>query len=585
MGKVNLLPPEIISRIAAGEVIERPASVIKELIENSFDAGTKSLDIHLKQAGKTYISIKDSGEGIQPEDIEKIFERHSTSKISSITDLDSICSLGFRGEALYSIAAVSDITLKSKTKDSESGWEIHLRGGEKLSSKPSGLFNGTEVEVKELFFNTPARKKFLKSDNAEIRQIINMVTPYTLIYPDCRILLTHHNKKVLDLPAEKGLIKRIEKVLNLNPENIIFAEGKLEQKGIKVKILLGDINIQRPRKDMQFVFVNSRPVQHHLVNFHLNKVYKLLLPPETYPFFAVYINLPPENVDVNAHPTKREVRIKNDHDIIALIRSLSEDKLINKSKPKQMGSIYENRKKYPLSLEENTVLKEPGQIKGAYHTGNLSTPAQEEHRILKSEETAPYGKNSYQEDLKSKLLSAQYAGAFLNKYLFFESGESLLVIDQHAAHERINYEALLKQIKTGRVESQNLLSPEILKITPQEKIVWEEMKDKLEKIGFSTTLWDNESISIQSYPIVINRPETAVRNILAEKENILIDTDTLARRACRKSIMAGDRITPKQALNLIAQLTKCADPFICPHGRPTVTEIKESVFEKQFLRK
>ncbi len=268
MKNVHILPPDIISKIAAGEVIDRPASVLKELIENSLDAQANVIEIELEDAGKTLIKIRDNGTGIEQDDMETIFARHSTSKIASIDDLFDIHSLGFRGEALYSICAVSDITVRSKTASSDSGWEIHMRGGKKLDLKPVAMQNGTEIEVKELFFNTPARRKFLKSGPAEVSAVLGILIPYALLYPNCRFRLTHGNKTLIDVAPAADIKDRLAHVLNLDSKFFIEVDRDLTQEDIHIHLVAGDINIIRPKRDMQFIFINGRPVQSKGIGFH-----------------------------------------------------------------------------------------------------------------------------------------------------------------------------------------------------------------------------------------------------------------------------------------------------------------------------
>jgi DNA mismatch repair protein MutL len=574
MGKVQTLPPEIISKIAAGEVIERPASVVKELIENAIDAGTKTVEINLKQAGKTFIKVKDSGEGIESDDIEKIFYRHCTSKISQVSDLYRIQSLGFRGEALYSIAAISDVILRSKHRSQDNGWQIHIRGGEKLQLKPCSIPNGTEIEVRELFFNTPARRKFLKTDSTELHQILNIFLPYTLLYPQYRFSLTHHDRILMDLLPSEDRISRVCQALNLEKKNLLKAEHSLPENNISISLILGDINIQRPRRDMQFIFINNRPVYSQNINFHMNQIYKLILPQGVYPFFAVYIDLPADELDVNVHPTKREVKIKNESRLTSLLRSLCEKTLLSCGKAKQIQQIDSSAVSYNYHLKEiqpSTSITEEKETQ--YTFSDKQLPA-EEFLSNPSEDTS----------LKAKLTQAHYIGSFLKKYLFFESGNVLLVVDQHAAQERITYEKLIKQIENSQIETQYMLSPLVIKLSAQEMLTWEILKDKIATIGFPTTLWDKESIALHSYPQLIKNPEISLRNLLTLEERKNLSTDILARRACRNSLMAGYEMNHEQAKYMRDELLKCKIPFSCPHGRPTIIEIPENIFTKNFLR-
>lgn len=580
MGKIQILPAEIISKIAAGEVIERPASVVKELMENSLDAETSSIELRLKQAGKTLIQIKDSGTGIEPQDMEKVFLRHSTSKISSIEDLYKINSLGFRGEALYSIAAISDTVLRSKTKLSESGWEIHCRGNEIISLRPISHTTGTEIEIKELFYNTPARKKFLKSDSSELNQILDTFIPYTLLYPEIRFLLSNNEKIIFDLIPEKDYLSRAAKALNLDKEHILEDKYAFKEQDICIKLILGDINIQRANKGLQFIFINGRPIQNRNLSFHLNQVYKLIMPDEAKPFFAVFITMPCENIDVNVHPAKREVKIKDEQSLISLLRYSCEQTLMTKGKAKQIKPAFKTEQT-PVEYKESESYQTPSIIKEPARNYNTNTCTKEENLIFFQDQEISV---KQQNTLADKLACAEFIGIFRRKYLLFEANNSLLVIDQHAAHERISYEKLTQQIESGKVEVQNLLTPVLMRLTQQELLVWEEIKTKLEELGFSTSAWDEESIAIHSHPQLIDNPEKAARNILSGNDTAKSDITTLARRACRQSVMTGDRIKKEQAVFLKNELLKCKTPFACPHGRPTTVEIQESFLNKQFLR-
>lgn len=600
MKKVYVLPPEIISKIAAGEVIDRPSSVVKELLENSLDAGADSIDINLQNAGKTLIHIRDNGSGITKEDLEDIFLRHATSKIKDIDDLFNIHSLGFRGEALYSIAAVSDVILRSKTTDQSEGWEIHLRGGEKINLKPHSLArSGTEIEIKELFFNTPARRKFLKTNTSENNQILSIVIPYAILYPQCRFRVAHEGRDLLNLSPAKTPQERIADALNLNVKHLLTAEGAIPEKDIKIRMILGDINIKRARRDMQFIFINNRPVQSKNISFHLSQAYRLILPPEVHSFFAIFIDLPAEDIDVNIHPTKREVKIKDESQLGTALKNIAEQNLL------RQGSIPQV-KEYPSekissvdrALRRSIEISEPhtDSSDDTYGSSFTNSSSQRDRHYsypssteLKNEEQNFFfpvdqltaGKK---DSLQKKIENARYSGSFLNKFLFFESGTSLLIIDQHAAAERITYEQLIRQMDKGTVEVQHLLAPVTMRLSKQELLLWEEGKDRLDAIGFSSNQWDKESIAVHTHPALIQDIEKAVREILAGGDVANCDHETMARRACRSSVMAGDTLKPQQAEFFREQLLQCLDPFTCPHGRPTVIELTEGFLDKQFLR-
>jgi DNA mismatch repair protein MutL len=582
MAKIHLLPAEIISKIAAGEVIERPSSVVKELLENSLDAGASSIELTLKDAGRTLIRLKDNGSGIEPDDMEHVFLRHSTSKINSTEDLYRINTLGFRGEALYSIAAISDVTVRSKAAGEANGWEIHVRGNNKISLKPVNLTQGTDIEVQELFFNTPARRKFLKSDTTELRQILNVFLPYCLLYPEKRFLLVHNEKKLIDLHPEKSALTRVSTTLHLPVKHLIEARKDFPQENTSVHLILGNMNIPRVNKESQYIFINDRPIQSRVLNFHLNQVYRMVFTEGTHPFFMVSLKLPPENLDVNVHPAKREVKIKDEQPVISLLRIFCERTLMTAGNPKEVNTL-PFIQRTPHSKEGTP---QPPQIQEGT-PGDSSLPqqyilSQEKGELFFAEKTIIASEKPV---LAEKLKLARFIGTFLKTYCLFETKNTLVIIDQHAAFERITYERLIQQINSGKLEIQNLLSPLLITLTPQEMLAWEEQKSTVEKLGFSVTRWDKENIAIHSHPQLISYPETAFRMILSGEKNQSFDLDILARRACRQSVMAGHEMKDKEAEYLRAQLLACRDPFICPHGRPTTIEIPQELIVKQFLRK
>lgn len=590
MSKVHILPPEVISKISAGEVIERPASVLKELVENSLDAGTKTIELRLKNAGKDLIHLNDTGFGIDKDDLETVFERHSTSKIKTSDDLFNIHSLGFRGEALYSVAAISDITLRSKTSSQDSGWEIHLRAGKKISLKPVAMPNGTQIEVKELFFNTPARKKFLKTNATELNQILSTITPYALFYPGCRFLVTHENRTLLDLSPTKTQTERIAETLNLNPQHLLEVKETFAQEEFSVHMVLSDINLSRTRRDLQFIFINGRPVQSKTISFHLNDLYRLILPPNHYPCFCLFLKIPANHVDVNVHPTKREVKIQDEHHLMPLLRHLIEQTLMTHGKPKEIG-------RQSAGLSESNVLRR-ALATSAPDQNSISTALENPLPTPKASLTEQYtfpseekltGNNfssfaNAGQSLAHKLSQARYLGSFISKFLLFESGRSLLIIDQHAAQERIVFESLIRQMDKGKVEVQNLLTPDLLKVSLTEMLTWEENKETLEKLGLTSTPFDKNTLAIHSTPALLSDPIRALRELLAGGNISRADHATLARRACRASIRAGDTLQPTQAEFQKQELLKCRDPFTCPHGRPTVIELGENFLDRQFFR-
>ncbi|MBF0571217.1 MAG: DNA mismatch repair endonuclease MutL [Candidatus Omnitrophica bacterium] len=598
MTKINILSPDVIAKIAAGEAVDRPASVVKELLENAIDAGATSIEIHLKDAGKELIHIKDNGSGIGRDGLEKIFQRHATSKITAIEDLENLHSMGFRGEALYSISAVSDITLSTRTSQEE-GWQIHIRGGVRQNLEPKALAQtGTDIKVAELFFNTPARRKFLKNNTSELNQILNIVLPYTLIYPDKSFVLTHAGRSLLDLRAAPSSLDRAAAVLNADMRHFLETDQEFVDEQIRIKLILGDINIQRPRRNLQFIFINNRPVESRNLSFNLNDVYKLILPPGVYGAFIVNITLNPSNVDVNIHPTKREVRLKDEARIISLLRRMTEYQLMHKGQTKEITDFspplgWGQETSFPLAggvreggLPADQVIFAPGQLQShmLYPKDNKMSFPDNKTSFVEDANMRNFQLFGQENTLRAKFARAKFVGSFLQKYLLFEADESLLVVDQHAAQERIMFEKFRSQIEKSQVESQPLLTPVLLKLTPQEKIAWEENQEKLAAAGIETTQFDDDTIAVQTQPLLLKNIENVVRALLAGDEALRIDKDTLARRACKASVTSGDKLDGSQADYQRKQLLECLDPFTCPHGRPTVIEVNQTFLDRQFLR-
>ncbi len=586
MPKVNILSPDVIAKIAAGEVVERPASVVKELVENSIDASADSIEVHLKDAGKELIHIKDNGHGISKENLEKLFERHATSKIQNIEDLEKLVSMGFRGEALYSTAAVSDIILRTQTKNTDA-WEIHLQGGKRLELKPAAFSgSGTEIKITQLFFNTPARRKFLKSSTAEMQQILNIFLPYTLLYPQKRFILTHAGRSMVDLRPSLSAIDRMANALNLESRNLIEATQEFTDLGAQVRMILSDINVQRPRRDLQFIFVNNRPVESKNLSFNINDIYRLILSPGVYPSFILDIQIAPSEVDVNIHPTKREVRIRQEARLVSFVRHMVEYTLMQQGQAKSIseaipttGGSYD----IPGGSSVKEFLFNPAEQQASFNPSTFSKPSA---RSFDTSHWQPPQENLFNNNdtLQNKFSRARFVGSFINKYLLFEADQSLLLVDQHAAQERIMFEKFDNQIKEGKIEIQPLLTPILLKLSPAEKIAWEESVEKLQGVGIETTAFDEDTIAIQTQPVLLKNIEKALRTLLAGDDIARCDRSIIASRACKVSIVTGDKLDASQADYQRKQLLLCHDPFTCPHGRPTVIEIKENFLDRQFMR-
>lgn len=588
MNSVSILAPHVIAKIAAGEVVDRPASVVKELVENAIDAEASAIEVHLKDAGKELIHIKDNGHGITKDDLGQLFQRHATSKITAIEDLERLGSMGFRGEALYSIAAVSDVTLRSQRQGTKDAWTAHVRGGERLDIEPAAPSSpGTEIKVAELFYNLPARRKFLKNNSSEASHIAGTVLPYALIYPEKHFLLTHAGRAMLDLKPARSRLDRVAAALGLDIKDLLETSQSFPEDGLNVDIVLGTINVQRPRRNLQFTFINKRPVESKAVSFAMNDVYRALLPPGVYPAFIVNIQLDPARVDVNIHPSKREVRIKDDARICSILRHMSHATLMEQGdarlvNPMELAPPIHSAPAAHMTSSSYTT-PSPA-FEGVPADKIFFAPGQLRDLRLSPAQAAPDLFHDPTDNMQTRFARARHIGAFLNKYLLFEEGTSLFLVDQHAAQERIMFEKIERQILDRAIETQPLLTPLLLKISVQEHLAWEEAREALQDVGIDTDLFDPETLAVHSQPKIFKNIEQTIRTLLAGDAVSRTDRSAIARRACKASIVTGDHLKPMQVDHQRQELLACRDPFVCPHGRPTIIELKESFLDRQFLR-
>jgi DNA mismatch repair protein MutL len=587
MSKVRVLSPEVISRIAAGEVVERPASVVKELVENAIDAGGDRLEVVLKEGGKTLIQVRDNGSGIAQDDLGALFTRHATSKIASAEDLEAVLSFGFRGEALYSIGAVAHVTLRSRLKGCDEAWLLGVQGGARMPLVPAPMAtHGTEINVEGLFFNTPARRKFLKSDAAEAEAAAGAVLPYALLKPAAHVTFTHNTRVVFDLPPAKGFMDRAARALGFEARHLKETSGEATEFNACWTIVFGDINVQRSRRDTQYIFVNGRPVQSKNLSFHLNEAFSLLFPPATFGFFILMLEVPAGEVDVNVHPAKREVKIRHENEIAFRLRRSLEQALMTQSPAREADARepifpFASGATAPVvdeGVPASRIVFAPGQKGWAPELRGVS---QEAVRDQLFHDTAPVLKS---EGLKERLLRARFIGTFGLKYHLWEEGASLFVIDQHAAQERVLFEKFRDQVAAHAVEVQHVLAPLLVRLTPEEMLAWEEVAGAVKDLGFETTLFDKTTLGVQAHPALLKNPEHAIRALLGRETARLTDPDALARRACRASVMAGDIMHGVEAVHQLKELLACEDPYTCPHGRPVVVELKTSFLDRQFLR-
>lgn len=496
MGKIKKLDPIVIDRIAAGEVIERPSSVVKELIENSLDANAKQIHISTYEGGIKRIIISDDGEGILTEDLPFAIEKHATSKIKSIEDIETIQSFGFRGEALSSIASVSYLEIQSKHKDETIGNQLISRGGKVLAVKPYPIHKGTKIIVEDLFFSTPARKKFLKSSSVEDRYILKNIIKLSLSNCDAEFIYTRDEKKVLHLlPIEfYSLTERFNMIFEDSFSDFLLPLY-FQKHQITIKGWIGKPRINRKIFGRQFLYINKRPVEIKNFSYIIKNAYGDLLPENSSPIYILFFEIPPKSVDVNVHPTKKEIRILEEKEIF--------DYTIQAIKKALLPII-------PIQITEKEL--KPGTSVKPYKTSSTvlfpieSVYSNPTAKLFTLQETSStYSSNNLppKEEIKASFLPLQFLGVIFGTYILACSEDQLYLIDQHTAHERINYEKIKKSIEKHGISSQHLLSPILLDFSLEEIEEIQLYKDLVENYGFKFHLISKSTISLTQIPSFI----------------------------------------------------------------------------------
>lgn len=530
MGIIKLLPENLINQIAAGEVIERPSSVLKEIVENSLDAGGTEIEIDFSKGGKEKIFVKDDGYGMDSEDVLLCFERHATSKISKFEDLFNIKTLGFRGEALPSISSVSQTTILT-SKDGKEGFKVVVEGGKVKEYEPFFHPKGTTVIVKNLFYNVPARKKFLRSDGTEKKYLLKNFTNFALGFPDILFKLKEDGKVILIYKKRENEVERFLDIFGEELKDYVeVKESKKE--GIHLKFILVKENIPVPPPFVKQIFLNSRVVYERWL-------YKFLTEKYLKSSWLLYLNVPPDMVDVNIHPAKTEVKFKEPSKIISLF--------------KEEKKIFIPEKRFPF----------------------LQKTEKTEFFI---QETLP---------VQSNLYNFRFITQISGTYLLFEEEKGLVILDPHAAHERILFENLFEKKK----EKQFLLNHLILQVTFEEIEEFKELEEKLYEMGFEIEVAGNKELRIISTPAIFEPQQASffIKQILNLKKTKNIEEKIISSIACRKAIWFSKIIREAEALKLFWDLKKCKEPNFCPHGRPTFLKFSEEklmkLFERQTLRK
>jgi len=580
LGSIVVLDPSIANKIAAGEVVANPASVVKELVENSIDAGSSRISVEIVSGGKEKIKVTDNGLGMDREDIELAFHRHATSKIKTFEDLNNISTMGFRGEALASIAAVSRVIMTSKPRGDSEGFRIEIEAGKIKSITPVGCAEGTTVEVSDLFFNTPARKKFLKSSSRETYLVNEIMTRYALGFSGIAIRLKNDSKTVFETHGNNKLIESIATIYGMDAaQNVMQVQGS--QNGWSIQGYISKPFFTKGNRKYQHFFINGRWVANKDLRVALDNAYRSLIPKGRYPLAVLFLNTEKSIVDVNTDPTKNTVRIKGEKDLVDIITNLLKVYIYPKKYLKERGQGGITVK----ATSEKNLIGEGSQVEFKNAAFNFKTS------LTHSKD---YSENNNQLVFKEKeqkypdLTGPRVIGQHNATYIIYELNESLYIVDQHAAHERVRYEELLK--KENQVPRQ-LIVPKKLELTAAQIPIFNEVKYLLEEIGICAEFFGGNSIVLREIPVAVNETNCDklfldVLDELAAGTRIkeIQKDDVIKQLACKTSIKAGQPLSMREMEALLAELFATDNPMTCPHGRPTTIIISNKALYKEFSR-
>ena len=578
---INVLDPDVASKIAAGEVVERPSSVVKELVENSVDAGASQITVEVKGGGVELIRVTDNGCGIPVEEVETAFLRHATSKITGVPDLDAISTLGFRGEALPSIAAVARVYLVSRTHDATVGREVRLRWGELTDSSPKGCPAGTSVTVKGLFENVPARRKFLKSPSGERTRISDLVSRFALAYPEIQFRLLVEGKTSLSSPGNGVLSDALASVYGPDYAGamleVSFAgSGVGSGDGYRVEGFISSPPLNRANRSYITFLLNRRWIQSPFLSFALAESYQGFLPQKRHPMAVLNLTVPLSDVDVNVHPSKREVRFRQDDKVFSALQRAVRGALIAMSPVPEAG------------LPAGSPADESWQWHASHPSPTLAALAGDQRQPGLSLDLAPLEERPRPVDAIPSLRILGQAGS---TYLVGEGPDGLYLIDQHAAHERVLFEKVSREVLEQTPQSQSFLEVETVEVSPSQEELLTSSMELLGRYGFIIEPFGERTYLVRGIPATVKdaspgKALQAVLDLMAYEGLLKERQEALAASiACHSAVRAGMSLTQMEMEELVLQLGACDSPHTCPHGRPTMVRLSSHHLEREFGRR
>jgi len=573
---IKILPDNLINKIAAGEVVERPVSVVKELVENSLDAGAENIYIEVKDGGKSYIEISDDGRGMDESNLLLAFERHATSKISAFNDLQKISTMGFRGEALPSIASVSMVEAVSKPKGASDGRMVVIKGGTISEVKPSPAKYSTQIKIRSLFFNVPARKKFLNFDDREYKSIYTYFKKVSVSRPDVGFKFINNEKTVFDLKPQ-SLKDRIKAIFSeIDQDELIKTDNSLGNYSMSGYI--GKAGLARKFKDNQLLFINGRIVESKMISFNIVNMYQNLIESGYYPFYILFINMPAHEVDVNVHPSKLTVKFADEQKVKRLLTEAVGSALKETQSLTGLAPQTQTSDKYNVPEPQVLELKDP----------QTSYNAKPEEKFYRPEKDN-IGIKALR--INNELIVSENIWQLHNQYILIQVESGALIIDQHVAHERILYEKAIKAFADSPMPSDLLLFPVKVELSFEDRLIVNEIKEYLNKIGFILNEFGQNTFIIEETPMgLVSGDEKKelldlIDNYKLYRKNKMDSMESVAASySCKKAIKAGQKLSKDEMLDLINELFQCEFPHVCPHGRPIIIDLSIRELNKRFKR-